>query len=66
MIYITILIVLTTIVIALGFALTLIQVIIAKEKTEGVIVDIHKKTFVDRIRLGYQKTEVYLPVFNFM
>lgn len=55
-----------TIVIALGFALTVIQVIIAKEKAEGVIVDIHKKTFVDRTRLGYQKTKVYLPVFNFM
>ncbi len=65
MIYIYILIVLTTIVIALGFALTVIQVIIAKEKAEGVIVDIHKKTFVDRTHLGYQKTKVYLPVFEF-
>lgn len=65
MIYITILIVLTTIVIALGFALTVIQAMIAKEKTEGTIIDIHKKTFVDRTRLGYQETEIYLPVFEF-
>ena len=60
MIYIIIIIILTTIVIALGFAFTVIQVIIAKEKTEGVIVDIHKKTFVNRTRLGYQETEGYV------